>query len=177
MTAPTRPTGTKYYLRSKWVFIPTGTYDPAAPSTALLVGGTALDVSMMFYASSANPTQTTNLPKAPKRVADSVIYEQIGDTNATFGEVRYAFDPQAAAASTGKKAYEKFPEGTAGFMVNRLGIAATTDLAVGQFVTSYPVLAGPQLEVPEGDAEGAEVALVQTFAQTGPKSLNVALLT
>jgi hypothetical protein len=176
MTAPVRPTGVKYYLRSKWIYIPSGSYDPAAPSTALLVGATALDVTKMLYASSATPTQSTNLPKAPKRVGDAEMYEQIGDTNVSFGELRYAFDPQAAAASTGKKAAEKLLEAAAGYMVNRLGIDRVTDLAIGQFVTSYPVLLGPQLEVPEGDAEGAEVAIVQTCAQTGPKSLNVALL-
>jgi hypothetical protein len=36
--------------------------------------------------------------------------------------------------------------------------------------------AGPQLEVPEGDAEGAEVAIVQALAATGPQSMRKAIV-
>lgn len=177
MVAPLRPAGTKHYLRSKWVFVPTGTYNPESPSLAILNAATSLDVTKMFFASSATPTQSTNLARAPKRLGDGETYEFVGETQASFGEVRYSFNPQGAALSDGKKAFEKFPAGTAGFMVNRLGIDRDTDLAATtQFVTSYPVEAGPQQEVPEGDAEGAEVGIVQTFAQTGPKSLNKAIV-
>ncbi len=176
MAAPVRPTAVKAYLRDKWVFVPTGTYDPVAPSLAILNAASALDVTKMFFASSAKPSQSTNLARSPKRIGDGETYEFVGETTPTFGEVRYSFDPQGAALSTGKKAYEKFPQGTTGFLVNRLGIDRDTDLATGQFVTSYPVEFGPQQEVAEGDGEGAEVAIVQTVAQTGPKQLNKAIV-
>jgi hypothetical protein len=176
MAAPIRPAGTKFYLRSKWVFVPTGTYAPDAPSVAILSAATALDVTKMFFASSATPTQTTNLAKAPKRLGDGETYEFVGESSPSFGEVRYSFNPQGAALSDGVKAFEKFPPGTTGFLVNRLGLDRDADLAIGQFVTSYPVEFGPQQEVPEGDAEGAEVGIVQTVAQTGPKSMKKALV-
>jgi len=176
MVAPVRPNSTKMYLRDKWIFIPTGTYSPTAPSTALLIGATALDVSKMFFQSSARPSQSTNLAKSPKRIGDGETYEFVGETSVSIGEVRYSFNPQGVALSNEVKAYEKFVPGTTGFLVNRLGIDRDTDLTTGQFVTSYPCECGPQLEVPEGDAEGAEIAIVQTFAQTGPKSIKVALL-
>lgn len=175
MVAPIRPTATKHYLRSKWVFVPTGSYSPTAPSTAIVGGATALDVTKMFFASSATPTQATNLARSPKRLGDAETYEFVGETNPTFGEVRYSFNPQGAAASDGVKAYEKFVPGTTGYMVNRLGLDRDADFVAGQFVTSYPVEVGPQQEVPEGDGEGAEVAIVQTFAQTGPKTIKTAL--
>jgi hypothetical protein len=176
MAAPVRPADTKYYLRSKWVFVPTGTYDPASPSLAVLNAATALDVTKMFFASTAGPTQSTNVVRGPRRVGDANTPEFIGETNPSFGEVRYAFNPQAASGSDGKKAYEKFPVGTTGFLVNRLGIDRDVDLASGQFVTSYPVEFGPQHETPEGDAEGAVVGIVQQVAQTGDKSLNKAVV-
>lgn len=176
MAAPIRPSDTKAYLRDKWVFVPTGTYDPAAPSAAILIGATALDVTKMFFASSARPSQSTNLARAPRRLGDGETYEFVGESQRTIGEVRYAFDPQAAALSNGKKAYEKFPAGTTGFLVNRLGIDRDTDIATGQFVTSYPVEFGPQLETLEGDGEGAAVAIVQTAAQTGPTQMNKAVV-
>ena len=176
MAAPIRPADTKAYLRDKWVFVPTGTYDPANPSLAVLGAASALDVTKMFFASSARPSQSTNLARAARRLGDGETYEFVGESQSTFGEVRYAFNPQAAALSDGKKAFEKFPAGTTGFLVNRLGIDRDTDLAVGQFVTSYPVEFGPQLESLEGDGEAAQVAIVQTVAQTGPKELNKAVV-
>lgn len=176
MAAPTRPAGTKAYLRRKIVIVTDAAYDPDAPSLAILNGATALDVSKMFYLSSARPSQSTNLARAPKRVGDGESYEFVGESQVSIGEQRYAFDPQAAALSDGKKCFEKLPEGTTGHVVVRYGIDRDTDLATAQFVTSYPFEAGPQNEDEEGDAEGAEVAIVQTFAQTGPKSLNKAVV-
>ena len=174
MVAPVRPAATKAYLRDKWVFVPTLT-NPDSPSLAELNAASALDVTKMFFQSSARPSQTTNLARAPKRLGDGESYEFVGESQATVGEVRYSFNPQGAAASEGKLAFEKFPAGTKGYLVNRLGIDRDTDLATGQFVTSYPVEFGPQHETTEGDAEGAEVGIVQTVAQTGPKSLNKAV--
>lgn len=176
MAAPTRPASTRSYLRDTWVFIPTGSYDPSAPSTALLVGATALNVTNMFFASSARPSQSTNLVRGPKRLGDAEVPEFVGETNPSFGEVRYSFNPQGAALSDGVKAFEKFPAGTTGYLVNRLGIDRNTDLAVGQFVTSYPVEFGPQQETTEGDGEAGEVAIVQSVAQTGAKSMKKALV-
>ena len=175
MAAPIRPAGTKHYLRDKWVFVPTLT-STTAPSLAELNAASALDITKMMFSSSARPALSTNMARAPKRVGDGETYEFVGESQATVGEIRYSFNPQAAALSDGKKAFEKFPAGTTGYLVNRLGIDRDTDLAVGQFVTVYPVEFGPQHETPEGDGEGAEVAIVQPVAQTGPKSLNKAVV-
>lgn len=174
MVAPLRPTGVKYYLRSKWIWVPT-LANPAAPTVAELTGASALDVTNMFYTSSATPTQSTNLATAPKRVGDGVTYQFVGETQSSLGEMRYSFDPQSAAAANGRKAFEKFVPGSTGYLVNRLGIDRDTDIAATQKVTCYPAECGPQQEIAEGDAEGAEVGIVQTFAQTGPKNLNVAV--
>lgn len=171
MTAPVRPAGTKAYLRRKVVVVTDAAYDPDVPSLAILNGATALDVTKMFFLSSARPSSSTNLAKAPKRVGDGVAYEFVGESAETIGEVRYAVDPQAAALSTGKKCYEKLPEGTTGHLVIRYGPDRDDDLALAEFVSSYPFESGPQDEDEEGEAEGAEVAIKQTFAQTGPKSL------
>lgn len=171
MPAPVRPASTKLYIRTKVVFVPTGTYNPDTPSLAILNAASALDVTKMFFASSASPSQSTNLARAPKRVGDAETYEFVGESQVSLGEMRYSFNQQGAALADTVKAYEKFVPGTTGFLVYRYGIDRDTDLATGQFVTSYPCECGPQIEVPEGDAEGAEGAIAQVFAQTGPKSI------
>lgn len=176
MAAPIRPPGTKAYLRKKVVWVPKGTYNPEAPSLAILTGATALDVTKMFYSSSASPSQSTNMARAPKRIGDGESYEFVGESQATLGEMRYSTNPQGVALSDGVKAQEKFVPGSEGFLVFRYGIDRDTDLLATQFVTSYPAECGPQLEVEEGDAEGAEMAIVQPFAQTGPKSMRKAIV-
>lgn len=175
MAAPTRPASTKAYLREKIIFVP-ALANPSSPSLVELNAASALDVTKMFFSSAARPSQSTNMARAPKRVGDAETFEFVGESQASIGEVRYAFNPQGAASSDGKKAFEKFPAGTAGYLVFRYGIDRDTDLAVGQFVTSYPVEFGPQHETTEGDGEGSEVAIVQSVAQTGPKSLNKAIV-
>jgi hypothetical protein len=176
MTAPVRPAGTKAYLRRKIVIVTDAAYDPDNPSLAILTGATALDVTKMFYLSSAKPSATTNLARAPKRVGDGASFQFGGESLETIGEIRYAVDPQAAALSDAKKCFEKLPEGTTGHLVIRYGIDRDTDLATTQNVSSYPFETGPQVEDEEGDAEGAEVAIKQTFAQTGPKALYKAIV-
>lgn len=175
MPAPVRPNATKAYLREKIIFVPT-IADQNAPSLAVLTGASALDVTMMFYASSARPSLSTNMARSPKRVGDGETYEFVGESQASIGEIRYSFNPQAAALANEVKAFEKFLPGTTGFLVYRRGLDRNLDLAVGQFVSSYPCECGPQLEVPEGDAEGAEWAIVQSFAQTGPGVIKKAVV-
>lgn len=176
MTAPLRPPGTKAYLRKKIILVKDAAYDPDAPSLAILTGASALDVTNMFYESSAKPSTTTNMARAPKRVGDGSTYEFVGEKQESIGEVRYAFDPQAAALSVGKKLAEFLPEGTTGYYVTRYGPNRDEDLAIADFVTSRPFEAGDQDEDEEGEAEGAEVAIKQALAATGPKSFNKAIV-
>jgi hypothetical protein len=172
MAAPLRPTATKAYLRDTWIFVPT-VANPASPTVAELTGASALDVTNMFFQSSARPSLSTNLARPSRRIGDAETYEFVGESQSSFGEVRYSFNPQSAALADGRKAYEKFPLNTTGYFYNRLGIDRDTAVVAAQKVTGYPVEFGPQMETLEGDAEGAEVAIVQTVAQTGPKLLNV----
>ncbi|GAB3988878.1 phage tail tube protein [Nocardioides marmoraquaticus] len=175
MAAPARPAGTKAYLRVKRIFIP-AVAGAAGPTVAESTGASALDVTNMFYDSSARPSQTTNMARAPKREGDAETYEFVGETQATYGEVRYAHNPQAATGSPGRKAFETFPPGTTGWIEERWGMNRDIDIAAGQKVELIPVEFGPQIITREGDGEGAEVAIQQAIAQTGPRRSDVAVL-
>ncbi len=175
MADPTRPKGTRAYLTDKWIWVPSPA-NPAAPTAVELNGATALDVTMMFYASSAKPGSSTNLASAPKRVGDGEVYQFVGETQRTLGEMRYAFDSQGAAASDGRKAFEKFPEGATGYLYRRRGKNRLLPIIATDKVWGYPAECGPQSEADEGDGEGAETAIAQTFAQTGPTVKDVAVV-
>ena len=165
MAAPINPGSTKAFGREKWIFAPT-IASTSAPTVAELTGASALDVSCFLFSESARPSQNTNLVTKQRRICDTNQYQQIGVTTYSGGELTYSLDPQAAAASNPKKAYEKFPAGTTGYLVRRLGIDVNTDIVAAQFVDVFPVELGPPMPTVIGDGETAEVGAVNTFAIT-----------
>ncbi|RNL66241.1 hypothetical protein EFK50_01035 [Nocardioides marmoriginsengisoli] len=174
MAAPIRPTSTKAYGREKWLWVPAIANLPT-PAIAEINAATGLDVSCMLFASTTKPSKNTNLVDRERRICDTTTFQQIGTTTYGGGEMLAAFDEQGAALSNGVKAWEKFPEGTAGFLVRRLGILVATDFAVGQFVSAFPVEFGPPFPIVQGDGEAAEVGFSSTFAITAPPAFKVAI--
>lgn len=174
MADPIRPAGAKVFGKKNWIFVP-AIADTTAPTVAEITGATALDVSCYFYNSTGAPDVNQNRVQAPQRVCDTQQFEQLGLAQWQGGDMRYAVDPQAASGSDGKKALEKFAEGTTGFLVKRTGVAVDTAVTAGQFVTVYPVALGTPVETEEGDGEAAEAAIKQAFAITAEPSQFVAV--
>jgi len=175
MTAPIRPASTKAYGKEKWSFV-SAIADLDTPLLTEINAGTSLDISCYLFDSTDRPGQNTNRVSRERRVCDTTTYEQIGTTSYTGGNALYAVNPQAAAGSDGKKALEKLPDGTVGFLVRRLGIDVNTDYAAGQFVDVFPVEFGPGMPTKQGDGESSEVAITQAFAITGPPSFIKAIV-
>jgi hypothetical protein len=175
MTAPIRPTSVKAYGQDKWAFVPT-IASVSAPAVTEVNGASSLDVSLMVYNTSGLPDQSTNRVTKTKRLGDTVLYEQIGDTTQTGFDMIFSFDAQGAALSDGVKAWEKFGAGgVTGYMVRRVGLPVGSDFATGQFVDVYPVEIGPGMPTTVGDNETAESAAKCTVAVTGKPSFKVAL--
>ncbi|MCW2785247.1 MAG: hypothetical protein JWP74_1764 [Marmoricola sp.] len=173
MAAPLRPPSSKAYGRETWIFTPT-IASITAPTAVEINAAGGLDISCMLFSDTAKPGQSTNLVDRERRLCDTVTFQQIGTTTFSGGEMKAAFDPQGAAASNGVKAWEKFPEGTTGFLVRRLGLATATAVAAGQFVDVFPVEFGPPMPTVQGDGESAENAFVSTFAVTSTPAFKVA---
>lgn len=177
MAEPIRPIATPTFGKKNWIFAPAITSPTLAPTVAEATGASTLDFSRIAFANGApTPTQSTNRVTAEPRYADTIQNENIGLTQYQGGEMIYAFGPQAVAATDPKKLWEKIPEGTTGFLIQRLGIARATAVIAGQFVNVYPVAFGPSLPMEQGDAESAEAAATVTYAITGPPAFNVAVL-
>lgn len=175
MAAPIRPPSTKAFGREKWLWVPAIASVLGIPAIAEINAAAGLDLSCMLFDGTGKPVKNTNLVDRQRRLCDTATYQQVGTTSYAGGEMLAAFDQQGAAASNGVKAWEKFPEGTAGFLVRRLGILVVTDFAVGQFVDTFPVEFGPPFPIIQGEGEGAEVGFSSTFAITGPVATKVAI--
>lgn len=167
MAAPLTPTGVKVQGNIKTIFVPT--LNAAAPSLATLTATDALEVTNIFYADSGRYTKDTSTGTAPRRLGSKKVWEQAGTTNESFsGAMRYVVDPQAAAGSDGKKAYEKLTEGTTGYLFEVPGIDTDTDLAVGQFGRAIPVKFLAQNITGDPSDEFAEFAVEQGAIVTAP---------
>lgn len=166
MVAPLTPTGIKTQGNVKWVFNATSSL--TAPSVATWTAAGALDVSNIFYADSGRHMKETAKGPAPRRVGTTKVWQQTGTDNESFGDLRYVVDPQGAAASDGKKAWEKFPPGTVGYFLERLGLSVDTDLAIGQWARVIPVkIAARNFDYDTTDEFG-EIAVVQSVIVTAP---------
>lgn len=167
MTAPIRPNSVKAYGQDKWAFVPTIAAFPATITAVEVTAVSTLDVSLMLFTDSGLPDQATNRVSKTKRLADTVVFEQIGDTNLQGFDMLFQFDAQGAALSNGVKAWEKFAAGgVTGYLVRRVGLSVTGDFTAGQFVDAYPVEIGPGIPTTEGTGEVAESAAKCTVAIT-----------
>lgn len=174
MADPIRPAATLTHGRENWIFVPT-IADVTAPSVTEVTATSALDITRIAFASTGEPSQSTNRVTSERRLGDTVVFERIGDTSYTGGDMLYQFAPQAADGSDGKKMWEKIPEGTSGFLVRRMGVARATAPTAGQFVDVYPVEFGPSIPTKSGDGESSEAAASCAFAITDQPAFNVAL--
>lgn len=175
MAAPIRPNGVQTFGKEKWSFVTT-IANKNAPTAAEINAASSLDISGFLYSEgfegfNAEPSRVN----APRRVLDTVVNQSLGTTTFSMSDLLYSYDPQAAAASDGKKALEKLVEGTTGYFVRRLGIDADTDFAAGQFVDVVPVALGPQVPVKTSSGEEGEAAIRQAVSVTGEIARNKAI--
>lgn len=179
MAEPLRPTATKTYGRKNWIIIPawSGYAAGTGPTVAEITSASGLDITRIAFQDGApNPTQTTNLVEQQRRYGDTQVSEFFGETKHTGGQMDYQMASQAAALADGVKLWELIPEGYAGFLVRRLGVArATTPIATHR-VTGWAVEFGPSLEIEKGEGENAESGATCFFAVTSPPVQRVAVV-
>lgn len=175
MAAPLFPNGVNAQGAVKVIWVETLT-TPTSPKLSEVSAGTSLDVSSMLYEGGWGAGVDANKVSARRRLSSTKVYEKFGTTTETLTDLQYLIDPQSASGSDGKKAYEALTEGSTGYFVERLGLDADSDLAVGQFVNVYPVVLGPQTITGDTSDEAAEFQVTQPVGITGQSQQNKALV-
>ncbi len=178
MAEPLRPAPAKAYGRDSWFYVPAGGFaNYLAPTATELKAASVLNFTLIALASGTTaPTATTSRVTAERRVGDTVTYEYKGTKAYQGGTIVFSVDPQAVAASAGKKAWETFQAGPdGGFVVRRLNIARAVDATTGQFVTVFPAdLSEPDIGT-TGEGDSGEVTGTTEMYVTGPVARLVAL--
>ena len=101
-------------------------------------------------------------------------------TSFTISDLDFAFAPQAASGSDGKKAWEKFKAGgLSGFLIRRQGIVAdqaAPEAVAGQFVDVMPVEVGKAVPGKTGTDAAGVYRATAPVAITGEPAFNVAVV-
>lgn len=142
MVAPTKPQLVRANGKDSWFYVP-AIANKTAPTALEINAGTALNISCYLWAEFEGVTSSTGKVTLPRLLCETNQYEASDVTTFTSSDLDFAFAPQAAAGSDGKKAWDKFKAGgLIGFLVRRQGVTAdssTSEAAVGQFVDVVPV--------------------------------------
>lgn len=178
MAAPIRPAGTSAFGHEKWIYVASVANMEAVDLSSEVGGADSLDLTGYFYADGFDgPGADTSRVTAPRRLLDQTLLSKLGATTHTFGDLLYSIDPQAAALSNAKKAYEKLVPGSDGVLLWAPGVEdPNDDLVAGDFVIPYAAEFGPQIITRTSTGEEGEFAVRQAVSLTavGPLAALVA---
>lgn len=155
MAAPIKPQKKTANGKDTWWLVP-AVADLNAPTTTEVNVLTGLNVTCFLLAEQEGVTGTTEKVTLARLLCETSTTEGLGDTTFSMADVQIVFDPQAAAGSDGKKAWDLLSDGFEGVAIRRQGIRAIDDAAVvaGQFVDSVPVAIAPV--IPGKSSSGAD---------------------
>lgn len=150
----------------------------AAPTTAVTVAeiNAGVDVSCYFMADGWAPAVDVSRGTSPARLCTTIQFEQFGNSVFSLGDLRYSWQPQAAALASGVAAYEALVPGTSGYFVERQGLNATTSAwATTQFANIWPVTLGNRLSTGDTSDEFAEFVVTQGVIVTSTVATRIAI--
>lgn len=133
MVAPITPAKKLANGKDHWWLVTT-IANPAAPTAAEINAG--LNISGVLLADYDNPSATTDKVTIPRVMLETEATEVNGETRVSASDMQLTLQPQAAAGTEGKEAYELVKDGFTGFAVRRQDVQNTASDAVtaAQFV-------------------------------------------
>ena len=176
MAAPTKPQKKTALGKDSWFLVPT-IADQTAPTATEINAATGLNISCYLLASYGGVTQNATRVSLERLLCETSTTEGLGEVTYSMEDMTIVFDPQGAAASEGKEAFELIQDGDfTGYAVRRQGVSADTgDVTAGEFVDVIPVEIGKPLPGKSNtDASGIYTATAPV-AVTGEPSFNVAV--
>ena len=161
MAAPITPTK-KLSNGKDHIWLVTTLSSTTSPSAAQINAG--LNVTGCLLADWDGITASTSKVTIPRVLLETSTTEVNGETTITSADMQLTYQPQAAAAADGVKAYELLSAGFTGFLVRRQDVANTASdaVTVGQFVDVFSIDVAAGSVVPGKTTSGPEGIYIAT---------------
>ncbi|WP_294567614.1 hypothetical protein [uncultured Arthrobacter sp.] len=177
MVAPKKPQLVIANGKDSWFFVP-AIANKNAPTITEINAASGLNISCYLWSDFEGITSSTGKVSLPRLLCELTSYEANDVTSYSFTDLDFAFAPQAAAASDGKAAWDKFKAGgLSGFLVQRQGVTAdqtAPEATVGQFFNVIPVEIGKAVPGKTSTDAAGVYRAVSPVAVTGEPAWNVA---
>lgn len=175
MAVPTKPAKKMANGNDSWGFVLV-VADIQVPKVTELNATGGFNLSCSVFADQEGVASTTSKVTLPRYLCELDEFEVNGTTSYSMADLMVSFDPQGAPASAGVKAWETMSDNIAGFLWQRQGVTATTDLAVGQYVNVFPVQLGIKTPTKTGTGPEAVYAFTQAVSITSTPAYRKALV-
>lgn len=176
MAAPIKPALKQALGTEAWGFVPL-VADVLVPKLTELNATGGINLSCSIFGEQEGVTSTTEKVSLPRLLCERTTYQTNGETNYEMADLMISFQPQAAALSDGKKAWETLVDGMEGFLWRRQGVESALDLAIAQFVDVMPVTLGVKTPSKTGNDSAGVYAFMLPVSVTGKPAYNVAIAT
>lgn len=142
MVAPSKPQKVQANGKDSWFWVP-AIADMSEPTTTEINAVSGVNISCYLLAEQEGVTSNVEKVRLARLLCETSTTEGLGEQTWSLADITGVFDPQAAAGSTGKKAWEQFQDPVnPGYLVRRQGVVAysdTPEAADGQFVDVFKV--------------------------------------
>lgn len=175
MAAPIKPALVRAFGNDSWAWVP-AIADTTAPTTTELEAATAFNLSCSLFGEQEGLGATTEKVTLPRRLCETETFESNGPTSYSMADLQVSFDPQGAAASDGKQAWEALDDNATGFLVRRQGKTATGVFETGDFVDIVPAQLGVKVPTKTGTGADGVYAFTVAVSVTDTPEFNVAVV-
>lgn len=174
MAAPIKPQKKTANGKDSWWAVPT-VADLDAPTALEVNAALGLNITCFLLAEQEGITGNTSKIALARLLCETSTTEGIDTTTWSMADLVGVFDPQAAGAADGKKAWALFKGGFTGYFVRRQGVVSDVDadVTVGEFVDVVPVETGPATPGKTANDASGIYSFTATVAVTDTPSFNV----
>jgi hypothetical protein len=175
MAAPIKPALKRAFGNDSYTWVPAIAVK-TAPTAAEVEAATGFNLSCSLFGEQEGVTTSTAKVTLPRILCETDTFEVNGEVTHSMPDLMVSFDPQGAALSDGKKAWEAMSDLEAGFLVRRQGKTATTVYAAGDFVDVIPVTLGTKVPTKTANDAAGVYAFTVGASITSAPAYNVAVV-
>lgn len=176
MSVPVKPALKRAFARDRWYWVP-AIADTSAPTVAEVTATAGFNLSCSLFGDTQDGFDaTTDKVTLPRRNCETDVFQVNGNTTHTAPDLLVSFQPQAAALSDGKKAWEAMDDLADGFLVRLQDVDPLVDSVAGQFADVVPASLGVKVPTKTAnDASGVYAFKVPASITDSPQ-YNVAIV-